>query len=176
MKIINKIKYNQACIIGVVRGLAFAIITGGYTLIGGELSKNLWVVYLGFLLTMALNASKSKYFDYVLSHSIGYAYSLLLYFLVQFFGSFFTHFISAMISDFLITFIVLFLHLSILSYTKFNQIPMIFASIAVIASSGSFDKIVYCAPSMFLGISTAIITGVIIDKWIMFQKITSVKK
>ncbi|MGK0551877.1 DUF1097 family protein [Enterococcus faecalis] len=162
MKDNKNLPVKHAHIIAITRGVAFAVIAAIYLILGNVFSENLWGVYLGFLLTMALGTEKSKFLNYLCSFGVGYVYALVFFLLKSTLSMILSNFPTVILCEFVITFIVLFFHLAVFRETKFNVIPMIFAAVTTVFATGNLDKIPFSGLSTVIGIIVAFATDSII--------------
>ena len=162
----NKLSDKAIRNIASTRGCAFALVTAVYIYMDNALSGYLWCVYVGFFLSMALGAKKGKMLNYILSALIGYGWAFLYVNLGGWLSNLFPFplKICIVIAEFVLTASLLFIHLKLLSNTKFNTIPAVFAAIATIYASGGYTAAPYCALSVVIGIVMAFTTGIIISK------------
>ena len=155
---------RTSAIIAIVRGAAFALITGIYIQIPGPIHSYLWCVYIGFFLTMALGVPKQKYFHCIASLMCGYFWGFL-YLNAAGWMSIFSPFsvtVNTVAAEFLLTSALLFIHLRFLSNTPFHIIPAIFAGVASLFAAGGWESAPFCALSIVIGISMAYLTDLII--------------
>ncbi|EGO8281428.1 DUF1097 domain-containing protein [Enterococcus faecalis] len=160
----KNLSVKHAHVIAITRGVAFAVVAAIYLILGNVFSENLWGVYLGFLLTMALGTEKGKFFNYICSFGVGYLYALIFFGLKSTLSIVLSNLPTVIICEFLITFIVLFFHLAIFRETRFNVIPMIFAAVTTVFATGSIEKVPYSGLSTVIGILVAFATDLIIKR------------
>lgn len=158
-------KTKDALHIAIVRGLAFALVTLAYIVIGGKLQSALWCVYVGFFLTMAFGAKKEELPNYLCSFLFGYVWVFAYYGVPSALSHVMPADAATVIAEFLVTGTLLFVHLRFLSKTWLNKIPAIFAGVATVFAFGGVDSIPIAAVSGCVGICMAIGTGVLIDLW-----------
>lgn len=156
-------KKDRAFVTASVRGIAFGLITVLFTAVN-FLDGFLWAVYIGFFLTMAFGADKNEYPNYLCSLASGYVWSFGYVYGYKLFEYAFVmpHMAALAVSETILTFLLLYVHIKFLSKTKFNKIPAVFAAVATIFASGGIENIPLCGFSAFAGITTAVITEIII--------------
>lgn len=165
MKQNKNLSYKHAHVIATTRGVAFAVIAAIYFILGEVFSENLWCVYLGFLLTMALGTGETgegKIINYLCSFLIGYVYAILFFSIKSVLSGIIPNLPTVIVSEFLITFVVIFAHLAIFRESKFNVIPMIFAAVTTVFAAGSISKVPYYGLSTIIGILIAFATDRVI--------------
>lgn len=160
---------ESAIVIAEIRGLAFAITTGFYTLCGGTLLQSIWAVYLGFLVTVALGRDKAKPLLCISSFLIGDIWSILYIYIPKMLTKVLPldSAIIAFMCELFLTGMLLFLHLTVLSHTCFRIIPFIFLAIAIVFMQGGYDNIFFILVSVMWGIIMASVSDILIQKVIM---------
>jgi len=150
--------------IALVRGAAFALITGLYIAAGQPLSGYLWCVYVGFFLSVALGAEGKKWIGYAFSHLAGYAWAFLYMNLAGWAAASLggDGRIWTVICELLLTGCLLFCHLYLLQRTVFRTVPPVFAAVALVFAFGGMRSAPLCAVSVLIGMAMAFVTGVII--------------
>ncbi len=154
---------GSAARIALVRGTAFALVTGVYLAIGGAATGYLWCVYVGFFLTMAFGANRKELPNYLCSFLCGYGWAALYLYLPGVLMLLLPGIAAYMLAELVATGSLLFLHLRFLGRTPFNRVPAIFAAVATVYAFGTLSAAVPAGISGCVGILMAIGTGKVIE-------------
>ncbi len=151
--------------IALVRGMAFALVTGIYMGIGAAATPYLWCVYLGFLLTMAFGARQEELPNYLCSFLCGYLWAAVYLAALAGAKAVLPAIVGSMLAELFCTGGLLFVHLHFLGKTWLNRVPALFAAVATVFALGGMAAAPGAAASGCVGILMAIGTGVVIDRW-----------
>jgi len=163
----HKMTSKKALNIATVRGIGFSLMVAAFLIIGQPLRSYMWCSYVGFTLCVAVGGISVKRLPNALcSCAIGFFWAAV------YMGA--PGLINGMIGgnvdvyivlvELVTTFCILYTHLYLLQNTPFNMVPFLFGSVACTFGKGSLSDIPLCFVAIAIGILTAFITGIVIDK------------
>ncbi len=164
----DKYKGIGALTAGIVFGIA-GIVYAAFPAISGYL----WCFYVGYFMTIITGCNPKNLPKYIFSFACGYGWAWLYWTGTDIFMHLgITNYVLARgVSDCVVTILLLYVHLHLLGKTPVNTPPLIFAAVATIfGCHGFYEHVGFAAPSLFIGMGSALICGVLTTAWINARK------
>ena len=163
----HKMTKEAALNIAIVRGIGFSIMVALYMIIGFPLRSTMWCAYVGFLLCVAVGGiGTDRLPNAILCTTVGFGWAAAYMELPKLLNMFLPGPVEVyiVVAELIVTFCILFGHLYLLQNTRFNLVPFIFGAVACTFGKGDLSFVPLCWVSIVIGILTAFLTGVVIEK------------